>query len=62
MMRRDAHGRYRKATAEERWPNPVERARFMRIIEYFNASQEAFWCLSREARRDLSFLSREVWP
>ena len=61
-MRRDARGRFRKQTDEERWPDSRERERFTRIVSYFNDSQDAFMCLRLIAQRDVSFYSGEIWP
>ena len=63
-IKRDARGRFRKPTDEERWPNPQERERMQRIRGYFNVA----WIAQEELRvtadrlKDIAFVSGAIWP
>ena len=63
--RRDTRGRFRKATDEERWPDPVEHAQVQAVRSLLTPPS---WLMREMARvmaqsvRDLSFVAGDRWP
>ncbi len=60
-LRRDAKGRFRKPTDEERWPNPDERERMQRIRGLFDCARAAYREFAVNALKDVEFASGKVW-
>ncbi len=61
---RDAHGKFRKQTDEERWPNSQERERMQRIRGYFDVAWIDHETLRVAVDRleDIKFVSGAMWP
>lgn len=62
MRYRDARGRWRKPTDEERWPNERERKIAQNMREMMD-SLKPMWAKSVvQSLNDVQFYSGEVWP
>jgi len=64
LLRDPKTGRFRRPTDEERWPDPVERARVQRIRSYFNNPMIIAATMEVLAQRleDIKFVSGAQWP
>ncbi len=61
MRVRDARGRFRKQTDEERWPNSIERERMQRIRSYFDLARGAACEALQHSVDDFAFLEGDIW-
>ncbi len=61
MKVRDAHGRFRKRTAEERWPDPRERKIATDMREMVDAMKPMWAQMALRWLRDVDIYTRRVW-
>lgn len=62
MRYRDARGRWRKPTDEERWPNERERKIVQNMRDMMDSLKPLYAKLALDRLNEINFHTRQMWP